>query len=331
MRKRIFSGIQPSGKLHIGNYLGAIKNWIGLQDEYDCIWGIVDFHSMTIPYDPEGMEERVIDCAATYLAAGLDPQKCVLMIQSKVKEHTELTWILNTVTPVSWLERVPTFKDKSKRFKDNINMGLMDYPVLMAADIILYKAEAVPVGEDQLPHLELSREIVRRFNSTFGNIFPEPKAIIRQGALIRGLDGQAKMSKSLDNCLYIDDTPEDIWKKLSVAVTDPQRVRKTDPGNPDVCNVFSLHQLFSNDEQIAYCAEGCKTAGIGCIQCKKILSENIARELTPIRENKRELLNNMDYIKDVLNEGITQSQQIASKTIEEVYEKIGTNYKFMKK
>ena len=330
MRKRIFSGIQPSGKLHIGNYLGAIKNWIGLQDEYDCIWGIVDFHSMTIPYDPEGMEKRVIDCAATYLAAGLDPQKCVLMIQSKVKEHTELTWILNTVTPVSWLERVPTFKDKSKRFKDNINMGLMDYPVLMAADIILYKAEAVPVGEDQLPHLELSREIVRRFNSTFGNIFPEPKAIIRQGALIRGLDGQAKMSKSLDNCLYIDDTPEDIWKKLSVAVTDPQRVRKTDPGNPEVCNVFSLHKLFSNDEQIAYCAEGCKTAGIGCIQCKKILSENIAQELTPIRENKRELLNNMDYIKDVLNKGITQSQTIASKTIEEVYEKIGTNYKFMK-
>ncbi|HHE40197.1 MAG TPA: tryptophan--tRNA ligase [Candidatus Cloacimonetes bacterium] len=330
MRKRIFSGIQPSGKLHIGNYLGAIKNWIGLQDEYDCIWGIVDFHSMTIPYDPEGMEGRVIDCAATYLAAGLDPQKCVLMIQSKVKEHTELTWILNTVTPVSWLERVPTFKDKSKRFKDNINMGLMDYPVLMAADIILYKAEAVPVGEDQLPHLELSREIVRRFNSTFGNVFPEPKAIIRQGALIRGLDGQAKMSKSLDNCLYIDDTPEDIWKKLSVAVTDPQRVRKTDPGNPDVCNVFSLHQLFSNDEQIEYCAQGCKTAGIGCIQCKKILSENISQELAPIRENKQKLLNNMDYIKDVLTEGVAQSQKIASKTIEEVYEKIGTNYKFMK-
>jgi tryptophanyl-tRNA synthetase len=330
MRKRIFSGIQPSGKLHIGNYLGAIKNWISLQDEYDCIWGIVDYHSMTIPYDTDGMEERVIDCAATYLAAGLDPQKCVLMIQSKVKEHTELTWILNTVTPVSWLERVPTFKDKAKRFKDNINMGLMDYPVLMAADIILYKAEAVPVGEDQLPHLELTREIVRRFNNTFGEVFPEPKAIIRQGALIRGLDAQAKMSKSLDNCLYIDDTPEEIWKKISVAVTDPQRVRKTDPGDPEVCNIFSLHQLFSTDEQIAYCAQGCKTAGIGCIQCKKILSENIAQELTPIREKKRELLNNMSYIKDVLNQGIAQSQKIASKTIEEVYEKIGTNYKFMK-
>ncbi len=330
MRKKIFSGIQPSGKLHIGNYLGAIKNWIDLQDEYDCIWGIVDYHSMTIPYDSEGMEERVIDCAATYLAAGLDPKKCVLMIQSKVKEHTELTWILNTVTPVSWLERVPTFKDKAKRFKDNINMGLMDYPVLMAADIILYKAEAVPVGEDQLPHLELTREIVRRFNSTFGEVFPEPKAIIRQGALIRGLDGQAKMSKSLDNCLYIDDTPEEIWKKLSVAVTDPQRVRKTDPGDPEVCNIFSLHQLFSTEEQIAYCTQGCKTAGIGCIQCKKILSENIAQELTPIRENKRKLLNNMSYIKDVLNEGIAHSQKIASRTIEEVYEKIGTNYKFMK-
>jgi len=330
MRKRIFSGIQPSGKLHIGNYLGAIKNWIGLQDEYDCVWGIVDYHSMTIPYDPEGMEERVIDCAATYLAAGLDPKKCVLMIQSKVKEHTELTWILNTVTPVSWLERVPTFKDKSKRFKNNINMGLMDYPALMAADIILYKAHAVPVGEDQLPHLELTREIVRRFNNIFGDVFPEPKAIIQKGALIRGLDGQAKMSKSLNNCLYIDDTPEEIWKKLAVAVTDPQRIRKTDPGDPEVCNIFSLHQLFSTDEQIAYCAEGCRTAGIGCLQCKKILSDNIANGLAPIRENKQKLLNNMSYIKDVLTEGIAHSQKIASKTIEEVYEKIGTNYKFMK-
>ncbi|MBN2016527.1 MAG: tryptophan--tRNA ligase [Candidatus Cloacimonetes bacterium] len=330
MRKRIFSGIQPSGKLHIGNYLGAIKNWIGLQDEYDCIWGIVDYHSMTIPYDHEGMEERVLDCAATYLAAGLDPEKCILMIQSKVKEHTELTWILNTVTPISWLERVPTFKDKSKRFTDNVNMGLMDYPVLMAADIVLYKAEAVPVGEDQLPHLELTREIVRRFNNVFGDTFPEPKAITCEGALVRGLDGQAKMSKSLNNCLYIDETPDEIWKKISVAVTDPQRVRKTDPGDPKVCNIFSLHQLFSTKDQIAHCAEGCRNAGIGCIQCKKILAENIANELAPIREKKLKLLDDIGYIRDVLDAGIAHSQKIATQTIQEVYEKIGTNYQFMK-
>ncbi len=329
MKRRIFSGIQPTGKLHIGNYLGAIKNWINLQDDYDCIWGIVDFHSMTVPYDHEGMSSRVLDCAATYLAAGLDPEKCELMIQSRVKEHTELTWILNTVTPISWLERVPTFKDKSKRFSDSVNMGLMDYPVLMAADIILYKAEAVPVGEDQLPHLELTREIVRRFNSTFGDTFPEPKEIVSEGALVRGLDGQAKMSKSMDNCIYIDETPEDIWKKLSTAVTDPQRVRKIDPGDPKVCNIFSLHQLFSSQEQVEYCASGCKSASIGCIECKKILAENIANELAPIREKKIELLNDVDYIKDVLNAGITFSQKIAAETMEEVYQKIGTYYPFL--
>ncbi len=179
--KRIFSGIQPSGRLHLGNYLGAIKNWISLQDEYECIWGIVDFHAITVSYAPENLEERVIDCAATYLACGLDPKKSVLMIQSHVKEHAELTWILNTITPISWLERVPTYKDKSRRYKSNLNMGLLDYPVLMAADIILYKAKAVPIGEDQLPHLELTREIVRRFNHIFGKTFSRTKGNYQKG------------------------------------------------------------------------------------------------------------------------------------------------------
>ena len=328
--KRIFSGIQPSGRLHIGNYLGAIKNWITLQDEYQCIWGIVDYHAITIPYEPKELEERVIDCAASYIAAGLNPEKSILMLQSQVKEHTELTWILNTITPISWLERVPTFKDKAKQFSASLNMGLLDYPVLMAADIILYKADAVPVGEDQLPHLELTREIVRRFNSTFGQIFPEPKSIISSGALIKGLDGKSKMGKSLENCIYLDETPEEIWKKLSTAVTDPQRIRRNDIGNPEVCNLFSLHKLFSTKEQINYVNNGCKTADIGCLDCKRILSDNISNELAPIRENLIKLKNNNDYLRDVLNEGIKKSKEIARQTMSEVYDKIGVTYKFLK-
>lgn len=329
--KRIFSGIQPSGRLHIGNYLGAIKNWIPLQDKYECVWGIVDYHAITVPYEPMEMEERVIDCAATYLAAGLDPQKSILMLQSQVKEHTELTWILNTITPISWLQRVPTFKDKAKQFSGYLNMGLLDYPVLMAADIIIYKAEAVPVGEDQLPHLELTREIVRRFNNTFGETFPEPKEIISKGALIKGLDGQDKMSKSLGNCIYLDETPEQIWEKLSTAVTDPQRIRRTDPGNPDVCNLFSLHKHFSMNAQQQEVAEGCRTAKIGCLDCKKILSDNISNELAPIREKQRILKANPEIISGILHDGIKKSRKIAQQTMKEVYEKLGFKYNFLKK
>ena len=328
--KRIFSGIQPSGRLHIGNYLGAIKNWLTLQDEYKCIWGIVDYHAITVPYEPKELEERVIDCVASYIAAGLDPKKSILMLQSQVKEHTELAWILNTITPISWLERVPTFKDKAKQFSTSLNMGLLDYPVLMAADIILYKADAVPVGEDQLPHLELCREIVRRFNNTFGETFPEPKEIISSGALIKGLDGKSKMGKSLENCIYLDDTPEEIWKKLSTAVTDTQRIRRNDPGNPEVCNLFSLHKLFSTQEQIDTVSKGCQTAGIGCIECKKILSNNIIEELAPIREKQEKLKADKGYLKDILKEGIAKSKEIAKQTMSEVYEKIGSDYKFLK-
>ena len=200
----------------------------------------------------------------------------------------------------------------------------------MAADIILYKADAVPVGEDQLPHLELTREIVRRFNSTFGVTFPEPKEIIRSGAFIKGLDGENKMSKSLDNCIYLDETPEGIWKKLSTAVTDPQRIRRNDIGNPEICNLFSLHKLFSTKEQIDYVNNGCKTADIGCLDCKRILSDNISNELTPIRENLIKLKNNKDYLRDVLNKGIKNSREIARQTMSEVYDKIGVNYKFLK-
>ncbi len=324
MRKRIFSGIQPSGGLHIGNYYGAIKNWLKLQDEYECIWGIVNYHAMTVDYDPIEMPKRIINAAVSYIACGLDPDKSMLMVQSDVPEHTELTWILNTVTPVSWLERVPTFKEKSARHTQNINMGLLDYPILMAADVIIYKAFAVPVGEDQVPHIELMREIARKFNTKYGKTFPEPKELLPEsGARILGIDGKNKMSKSLENCIYLDETPENIWKKLSTAMTDPQRIRRKDAGNPDVCNLYSFHKIFSSDEELKWVNEGCRSAGIGCIDCKKVLAKNIAEDIAPIREKQEELYKDLDYVKDILREGAKKARKIAQETMAEVYEKIG--------
>ncbi|HPY95795.1 MAG TPA: tryptophan--tRNA ligase [Candidatus Cloacimonadota bacterium] len=325
--KRVFSGIKPTGDLHLGNYLGALKNWIPLQEEYECIYSIVDLHAMTMHYEPKDLKENVFKIACNYLACGLNPDKSILMIQSQCAKHAELTWILNCLTPVSWLERVPTFKEKSLQMADNINMGLMDYPVLMTADIILYKAEFVPVGEDQLPHLELAREILRRFNARFGEIFPEIKDIIRKGSRVKGLDGSAKMGKSLDNCIYLHETPEEIWKKLSRAVTDPARIKRTDPGDPDKCNVYSFHQLFSNEQTQNEIADGCRSAGIGCIDCKKILAKNMSEELEPIRTKYNEYIQNPDFVYDVLTEGNKKANIIASNTMTEVYENIGINYR----
>lgn len=322
-KKKIFSGIQPSGRLHIGNYVCMMRNMIALQDEYFCIYGIVDYHSMTVRFNPKEMEERIFNCAVDYIAAGVDPQKNVLMLQSTVSEHTELAWVLNTITPISWLSRVPTFKEKSEENPDYVNMGLLDYPALMAADIILYKADVVPVGDDQVPHLELTREIVRRFNSYFGQTFPEPKAKLGQISRILGLDGGNKMSKSLDNCIYLDETKKEIWNKLSTAVTDTNRKRKTDSGNPDVCNIFTMHKAFSKQEDIDYCARECHKAGIGCLDCKKILLENMYNELEPIQKKQKELQGKKDYIYDVLKDGKKRAKEIAEKTMDEVYEKIG--------
>lgn len=322
-KKSIFSGIQPSGRLHIGNYVGAMKNMIALQDDYSCIYGIVDYHAMTVRFNPKEMEERIFSAAVDYLAAGIDPENSILMLQSTVSEHTELAWILNTITPISWLSRVPTFKEKSKENPDYVNMGLFDYPVLMAADIILYKAHVVPVGDDQVAHLELTREIVRRFNSTFGQIFPEPKAKLGEISRIPGLDGVNKMSKSLSNCIYLDETKEEIWKKLSTAVTDTNRKKKTDPGNPDICNIFTMHKAFSKQEDIEHCTHGCRTAGIGCLDCKKILLDNMYKELEPIQNKQRGLRSKKDYIYEVLNDGHKKAKKIATGTMAEVYDKIG--------
>lgn len=322
-KKMVFSGIQPSGRLHIGNYVGAMKNMIALQDEYFCIYGIVDYHAMTVRFDPKEMEMSIFNAAVDYLAAGIDPQKSILMLQSTVSEHTELAWILNTITPISWLSRVPTFKEKSKENPDYVNMGLFDYPALMAADIILYKAHVVPVGDDQVAHLELTREIVRRFNSSFGQTFPEPKAKLGEISRVLGLDGVNKMSKSLGNCIYLDETKEEIWKKLSTAVTDTNRKKRNDPGNPDICNIFTMHKAFSKQKDIEHCAHGCRTAEIGCLDCKKILLDNMYKELEPIQNKQKELRNKKDYIYEVLRDGKKRAKQIAQKTMDEVYKKIG--------
>jgi tryptophanyl-tRNA synthetase len=326
MRKHFFSGIQPSGRLHIGNYLGAIKQWIALQDEYEPVFGIVDYHAMTVRYDPKEMGERVLDAAASYLAAGLDPERSILIVQSDVPEHTELAWILNCITPMGRLSRVPTFKEKVRQNPDNVNMGLFDYPVLMAADILLYRSDIVPVGEDQVPHLEFTREVTRRFNSVFGDVFTEPAEVLSAGARVVGLDGVNKMSKSLDNCIYLDDTDDEIRQKLATAVTDPARKRRTDPGDPQVCNIMSLHKIFSTPEECESCAAGCRAASIGCVDCKKILTGHVIDMIAPLRERKAQLQARPDDIRDILKAGADRARPIAQATMEDVRRAIGVTY-----
>jgi tryptophanyl-tRNA synthetase len=323
MRKHFFSGIQPSGRLHIGNYLGAIRQWIDLQDSYEPVFGIVDLHGMTVRYDPAEMPGRVLDAAASYLAAGLDPEKSIIMLQSLVKEHLELAWILGCVTPMGRLSRIPTFKEKVRQNPDNVNMGLFGYPVLMAADILLYRSEIVPVGEDQVPHLEFTREIARRFNAVFGETFQEPAEVLSRGAKIMGTDGVSKMSKSLDNCIYLDDSDEEIGKKLATSMTDPARKRRTDPGTPELCNIFSYHKVFSTPDEIEACAEGCRTAGIGCLDCKKIVTKHVQEIVAPIRERREKLLSRPDQVRDTLVSGADRARVIAQDTMEEVWEKVG--------
>jgi tryptophanyl-tRNA synthetase len=323
MRKHFFSGIQPSGRLHIGNYLGAIRQWIDLQERYEPVFGIVDLHGMTVRYDPKDMPGRVLDAAASYLAAGLDPEKSIIMLQSLVKEHLELAWVLGCITPMGRLSRIPTFKEKVRQNPDNVNMGLFGYPVLMAADILLYHSEIVPVGEDQVPHLELTREIARRFNALFGDTFKEPAEVLSRGARILGTDGVNKMSKSLGNCIYLDDSDEEIASKLATAVTDPARKRRTDPGDPNICNIFSYHQVFSTPEEQKTCAEGCRTAGIGCLDCKKILTAHVQEIVAPIRERRKELLARPDHVRDILVAGADRARPIAQETMREVRDRVG--------
>jgi len=320
---KIFSGIQPSGELHLGNYLGAVHNWVRLQEQYRTFICVVDYHAITQSYDAEHLSARTLEMAADLLACGIDPERSVLFVQSSVLEHTELCWVLNTVTPFGELSRMTQFKDKSQKQEDNINIGLFDYPVLQAADILLYKANLVPVGADQVQHLELAREICRKFNARWGDVFPEPKPLLTSTPKILGLDGQAKMSKSLGNTVRLSETDEEIRAKLATAATDPKRVRRKDPGNPDDCNVGTLHKFFSDEERLRWVHDGCTTAGIGCLECKRALADNIITHLVPIRARKAALAAKPGSVAETLRAGADKAREVARETMTEVREKVG--------
>jgi tryptophanyl-tRNA synthetase len=323
---RIFSGIQPSGELHIGNYLGAVKNWVALQHRYESFICIVDYHAITVPYSPDDLRTRRRDMAISLLAAGIDPARTVLFVQSAVPEHTELAWIFNTVTPLGELERQTQYKDKAAR-QESVAVGLLTYPVLQAADILLYHADLVPVGEDQVQHLELSREVARRWNARFASpetpYFPEPKPLLTETKRIMGLDGQAKMSKSLGNTVGLLEEPDAIWEKLRPAVTDPKRVRRTDPGTPEVCNIYHIHKGFSSPETVDLVAHNCRTAGWGCIDCKRVLHESMVAELTPIRTRAMELRASEGKVEAILDGGAERAAAVAGRTMGEVKARMG--------
>lgn len=321
---RVFSGIQPSGEVHIGNYLGAISNWVTLLDDYECLFCIVDHHATTIEYNPAEMPQRVFDAAVANISAGLDPERCVLFVQSHVPQHTELAWIFNTVTSFGDLSRMTQFKQKAKEHADNINVGLFTYPVLQAADILLYKASLVPVGEDQVQHIELAREIARKFNLRYGDVFPECRAKVTEAKRIMGLNGENKMSKSLGNSIGLLEKPDSIWKKLAPAKTDPRRKLRSDPGVPEDCNIYSSYHLnFSSKEDLDWVQQGCTTAGIGCIECKKKLAENMELIMGPIRDKAGQLRSNRDYVMNVLSDGAKRAKEMARPIMAEVYQSMG--------
>jgi tryptophanyl-tRNA synthetase len=319
-RQRIFSGMRPTGALHLGNLMGALENWVRLQETHECIFGIVDWHSLTTDYaTPDGIGANVLDVATDWLAAGLDPERSTLMIQSLVPQHAELHLLLSMIVPLPWLERVPTYKEQQQQIteKDLGTYGFLGYPLLQTADIIIYKSNAVPVGEDQAPHIELAREIVRRFNNFYGEVFPEPQTLLTAAKRIPGTDGR-KMSKSYGNAIEIRDTPEDLRKKIAPMKTDERRKRRTDPGVPEECPVFDLHKAFSSEETRAWAAEGCRTAGIGCLDCKKRLTEHMLEHLAPIHARRPEYARRPDTVWDILRDGSRRAREIAAATMEDV-------------
>ncbi|MFC2009875.1 tryptophan--tRNA ligase [Chloroflexota bacterium] len=322
MKKRVFSGARPTGRQHLGNYLGAIQNYVKLQEEYDCVYCIVDIHALTTLENTHELRANIQEMILDWLAAGLDPEKSTIFIQSHVPEVTELHTLLSMVTPLSWLLRVPTFKEKVKMQPQNVNYGLVGYPVLMTSDIVLYKAKVVPVGEDQLPHLELAREITRRFNHLFGDTFPEPQAKLTNYPMIVGLDGQQKMSKSVGNDIQMASSPEETLARVKTAVTDPARRFRKDPGHPEVCNVYSLHRYF-NPGEIEEIATQCRSASIGCVDCKLKLAEGINSDLASFRERRAELAEKPEYIQEVLQNGAERARSLARETIAQVKQHMG--------
>ena len=322
MKQRVFSGARPTGRQHLGNYLGAIQNYVNLQDEYDCIYCIVDVHALTSLEDTGSLQRNIHEMMLDWLAAGLDPGRSILFVQSHVPEVMELHTLLSMVTPLSWLLRVPTFKDKAKLQPQNINYGLVGYPVLMTADIVLYKAEAIPVGEDQLPHLELAREIARRFNNLFGDTFPEPEAKLTSFPLILGLDGKEKMSKQVGNDIELALSDEETAERVMTAVTDPARQYRTDPGHPEICNIYTLDGYFNPSQQQEF-ADQCRRAEIGCVDHKMILAQQINAALKPFRERRAVLATKPQYVTDVLADGAQRAQVIAQETLREVKQRMG--------
>ncbi len=320
-KKRVLSGMRPSGRLHLGHLHGVLENWLRLQEEYDCFFFVADWHALTSEYaDPAGISESVREMVLDWLSVGIDPNSSTLFLQSRIKEHAELYLLLSMITPLPWLERNPTYKEQLTEIKDKDirTYGFLGYPVLQTADIIIYKANAVPVGIDQAPHVELSREIVRRFNHLYGEVFPEPETLLTETPKILGTDGR-KMSKSYNNAIFPNDPPEVVEKKMLTMITDPARKRRSDSGNPDICPLFlSYHTIYSDDETTAWVREGCTTAGIGCIECKKSVIPKVLSRLEPIRERRAELEREKGLVETILREGEARALAVAAPTMEEV-------------
>jgi tryptophanyl-tRNA synthetase len=322
-RGRVFSGARPTGRQHLGNYCGAIQNYVALQADYDCVYCVVDLHALTTLQNTQVLRENTYEMVLDWLAAGMDPEKSIIFVQSHVPQVTELHTILSMVTPMGWLSRLPTFKEKVRQQPDNVNYGLLGYPVLMAADITLYKADTVPVGDDQVPHLEFAREIVRRFNRVFGETLIEPQEKLTQTPRIMGLDGVNKMSKSLDNHIELAASAEEIRRRVMTMVTDPARQYKSDPGDPEVCNVFALHRIFSSDPaQVEQIGVECRKATVGCVEHKKQFAEDLIQSLTPLRERRAQLSEDPNLVWSILADGADRARVIAEETIAEVKSRV---------
>ena len=319
-KKRVLSGMRPTGPLHLGNLLGALSNWVDMQATYDCFFFIADWHALTSDYEnPTHIKGFIREMMIDWLSVGLSPEKSTLFVQSRVKEHAELYLLLSMITPVPWLERNPTYKDQILQLsnKDLSTFGFLGYPVLQAADIIMYKPDGVPVGVDQVPHVEITREIARRFNFLYGDVFPEPEALLTETPKILGTD-RRKMSKSYNNAIFLSDPPDEIRRKVSEMITDPQRARRTDPGDPAVCNVFSFHQLYSDQETIQRVDQECRGANIGCVECKQMMAENLIGVLGPIREKRSYYEAHPDTVRAIIEDGDQKAQAVARKTMQEV-------------
>jgi len=329
-RKRVLSGMRPTGKLHLGNFVGALQNWVGMQDKYECYFCVVDWHALTTDYaDTSKVKENSLEVAFDWLAAGLDPEKSVIFMQSHVPAHAELHLLLSMITPLGWLERVPTYKEQKENIQDKDlgTYGFLGYPLLMASDILVYKGEVVPVGEDQAAHVEITREIARRFNGFYGEVFPEPQTLLTPAAKLPGTDGR-KMSKSYGNTIMLADPEPVVRQKLKTMVTDPARVRRTDPGNPDVCPVGDLHKIFSSKETIAKVDAGCRSAGIGCIECKSWAADALVQLLNPIQERRKKFEANPRLAWDILEAGSERARKVTGETMKDVRASMGMSLEY---